>query len=109
MSRPPEEGARGPPGDLCVIISNRNSADRLERSLRSVKDNYRPARIIVVDRDPQDGTPENARRHGAMVIPETVSLGSARIGGAGASGSEWVCFVNDEVVIPPEFRERTQK
>lgn len=109
MSRAAGEDARDPLGDLCVIMPTWNSANRLERSLRSVKDNLRPARIIVVDRDSQDGTPEIARRHGAVVIPDTVSLGSARIKGVGASGSEWVCFVDDDVVIPPEFRERTRR
>ncbi|WP_019178111.1 glycosyltransferase family 2 protein [Methanomassiliicoccus luminyensis] len=109
MSRAADQGARDPLRDLCVIIPTWNSGNRLERSLRSVEDELRPARIIVVDRDSRDGTPEIARRHGATVIPDTVSLGSARIKGVGASGSEWVCFVDDDVVIPPGFRERTQR
>ena len=89
--------------DLTVIVPTWNSATRLERALDTVKRNLRPGKVVIVDRESEDTTRQIAERQGAEVLTDTVSLGSARMKGVRASGSEWVCFVDDDISIPEGF------
>mgnify|MGYP002083157934 FL=1 len=92
-------------GEVSAIIPTWNSAARLERSLEGVERNLRPSRIIVVDRSSEDGTVDIARRHGATVLTDTRSLGSARMKGIEESDTEWVAFVDDDISLPDGFIE----
>jgi len=92
-----------------VIIPTWNSAKWLERVLQAVEEGAHPARIIIVDRDSVDGTQEIARAHGCTIILDTISLGSARTKGIRASNTDWILFVDDDVIIPPDFIERMEE
>ena len=92
-------------GKVSAIIPTWNSAARLERSLEGVERNLRPSRIIVVDRLSEDATVDIARRHGATVLTDTRSLGSARMKGIEESDTEWVAFVDDDISLPEGFME----
>jgi glycosyltransferase involved in cell wall biosynthesis len=89
--------------ELTVIVPTWNSATRLDRALESVKRNLRPGKVVIIDRESEDETRQIAERHNAEVLTDTVSLGSARMKGVRACGSEWVCFVDDDISIPEDF------
>jgi len=91
--------------DVSAVVPTWNSASRLDRSLETVRRNLRPRRIIVVDRDSEDGTTDIARRHGATVLRDNTSLGSARMKGIKESGTEWVAFVDDDISLPDGFAD----
>lgn len=92
-----------------VIIPTWNSAKRLGQALEAVEKGVRPARIIIVDRDSMDGTREMAQAHGCTIISDTISLGSARTKGIRASDTEWILFVDDDVIVPSNFMERMEQ
>ena len=46
-----------------------------------------------------------ARRHGAIVLTDTRSLGSARMKGIAECDTEWVAFVDDDIFLPEGFVE----
>lgn len=95
--------------DLTVIVPTWNSASRLERALDTVNRNLRPGKVFIIDRESEDSTRQIAERQGAEVLTDTVSLGSARMKGVRASGSEWVCFVDDDISIPEGFPMDVEK
>jgi|GEM_PF-5102423 len=64
-----------------VVMPTWNSAPMLARMLEPLLRGLRPDRIIVVDRSSEDGTRELAQEHGATVLIDVTSLGSARMGG----------------------------
>jgi glycosyltransferase involved in cell wall biosynthesis len=99
--------AMGPEGagKVSAIIPTWNSGARLERSLEGIERNLRPSRIIVVDRESEDATVDIARRHGAIVLTDTRSLGSARMKGIAECDTEWVAFVDDDIFLPEGFVE----
>jgi len=92
-----------------VIVPTWNSAKRLENTLEAIKRGVRPARIILVDRDSEDGTREIAQAHGCTIISDTVSLGSARTKGIRASDTEWILFIDDDITIPSNYIESMEK
>ncbi len=92
-------------GGVTAIVPTWNSAARLERSLEGIGRNLRPRRIIVVDRASEDATVDIALRHGATVINDTKSLGSARMKGIKESDTEWVAFIDDDISLPEGFIE----
>ncbi len=100
-------GAKAMKGDVAdevsAVIPTWNSATRLERSLEGIERNLRPRRIIVVDRMSEDDTVDIAQRHGATVLTDTRSLGSARMKGIEESSTEWVAFVDDDILLPDGF------
>ena len=91
-----------------VVMPTWNSAAMLSRTLRPLKEGLRPCNIIVVDRSSQDRTRDIAVEHGATVLVDTVSLGSARMTGVRASGADWIAFVDDDIVLPKGFREAVE-
>lgn len=91
-----------------VIIPTWNSARGLEAALGSIEREVRPSRIIVVDRESTDGTREMALSHGCVLIDDTTSLGSARTKGIRASETEWILFVDDDVILPPGYMARME-
>ena len=101
----PEVGAAGRDEGLSVIIPTWNSGSRLGRSLDTVERNLRPSKVIVVDRDSEDETQDIARQYGAVVLRDATSLGSARMKGVRESETEWIAFVDDDISIPPGFKE----
>ena len=92
-----------------VIIPTWNSAKRLGQTLEAVEKGARPARIIIVDRDSIDGTREIAQAHGCTVLRDTISLGSARTKGIRACDTEWILFVDDDIIIPSNFIESMEE
>jgi glycosyltransferase involved in cell wall biosynthesis len=92
-----------------VVIPTWNSARTLERALESIERGIHPSRIIIVDRDSDDGTLEIALSHGCVVLQDLVSLGSARMKGVRESDKEWIIFIDDDIVVPNDFIERVER
>jgi glycosyltransferase involved in cell wall biosynthesis len=92
-----------------VVIPTWNSARTLGRTLESVEGGIHPSRIIIVDRDSKDGTVELAKSHGCVVLQDMVSLGSARMKGVRESDTEWIVFIDDDVIVPNDFMTRMEQ
>lgn len=92
-----------------VVIPTWNSAKTLDQALESVQNGIHPSRIIIVDRESEDGTIEIARSHGCVVLQDLVSLGSARMKGVRESDTEWIVFIDDDIVVPSDFMARMER
>ncbi|MCI0497212.1 MAG: glycosyltransferase family 2 protein [Thermoplasmata archaeon] len=86
-------------GPVDYIVPTWNSARTLDGCLASIEANGRPARILVVDNRSTDGTREIAKEHRCLIIDDEVSLGSARRKGLDAAMTEWIGFVDSDVVL----------
>lgn len=85
---------------VSIIIPTRNSAEFLEKCLKSIKNQiYKDIEIIVVDRDSTDETKEIAKRHGSKVFnygPER----SAQVNyGVKKASGEYVYKVDSDFVL----------
>ncbi len=81
----------------------------LEASLPHVIAQLRPDKIIVVDRGSTDRTCEIAAKHNCIVLTDITSLGSARMKGVRESQAEWIAFIDDDIILPPGFREAMEE
>jgi len=93
-------------GPVDYIVPTWNSARTLDLCLSSIEEHGRPLRIIVVDNHSDDGTREIAREHGCEIIDDDVSLGSARTKGLKAARTEWIGFVDSDVVLCKDWFDR---
>jgi glycosyltransferase involved in cell wall biosynthesis len=91
------DGDRLPPVD--ILVATYNSARDLDACLGAARDLLPIGRLIVVDRNSTDGTPEIARRHGAEVHFEDVGLGYARTLALDLASSELVLFLDGDVIV----------
>ncbi|NYT12079.1 MAG: glycosyltransferase family 2 protein [Methanomassiliicoccales archaeon] len=89
-----------------VIIPTWNSSDILDMVLEGVREHIHPNRIILVDRNSTDKTLDIAKEFDCDVLTDTVSLGSARMLGISSSSAEFVAFIDDDIVIHEDFREK---
>jgi glycosyltransferase involved in cell wall biosynthesis len=86
-----------PPVD--VLVATYNSARDLAACLGAMRALVPVARLIVVDRNSTDGTPEIARHFGAEVHSEEVGLGYARTLALSLATTELVLFVDGDVIL----------
>lgn len=92
---------------LTIIIPARDEAHRLPRLLASLQSQTIPHKIIVMDDGSSDQTAQIAKRYGAQVY-ETIedTMGNwygkahACYQGAQHSDSEWLIFLDADVVLP---------
>lgn len=96
-----------------VIIPTLNCADDLRVCLRSLKKQTIPINIIVVDGNSIDKTVKVAKRYGATVLfepknlPKPVNnrLGLAKNIGLDHSTTEFVGFLDSDVIVPETWAE----
>ncbi|TML25690.1 MAG: glycosyltransferase family 2 protein [Actinobacteria bacterium] len=114
--RPPPTGApRRTRADrrvtAAVVIPNRNGADWLPGCLEGIAaQTVAPAEVVVVDNASSDRSPEAAARHpGVRVIALPTNLGFAAAAnrGVAAVDADAVALVNTDVVVAPDWLERT--
>lgn len=93
------------PPDLTVIIPARNEAHQIAEAIRS----FPNVPVTVVDDGSTDGTAEESRRAGAMVIPAP-ALGRGALGkpnacaaGAAAAKTEWILFIDADTSFDQRF------
>jgi glycosyltransferase involved in cell wall biosynthesis len=82
-----------------VLVCTFNSADHLDECLAAAREHLPIHRLVVVDRNSTDGTPEIARRWGAEVYSEEVGLGYSRVRALELSTTPLVLFLDSDVVV----------
>lgn len=91
-------------GDLniSVVVCTRNSARTIEACLRSIA-TCRPAELIIVDGDSSDETLNISRKYTDNIHSDgRRGLAYARQLGADKATMPLVCYVDSDVVLPPE-------
>lgn len=91
-----------------IIIPTWNSMPELGTCLSSIAKNIPRSvvdKIIVVDRDSDDGTQETVEKHGCTIIEDEISLGSARMEGIAEASSDIILFIDSDIRIPPGWYE----
>jgi glycosyltransferase involved in cell wall biosynthesis len=90
------------PVPVSVVICARNRGNLIGRCIDSVLQ-AQPAEIIVVDGNSTDDTADVARAKGIKVISDNgAGLGAARQMGGRHATTEWVIFVDSDVVVDPD-------
>jgi glycosyltransferase involved in cell wall biosynthesis len=72
-------------GELGIVVTARNEADRLGETLAALRDAFPGARVVVADDASDDGTAEVARAAGVEVVSAERRLGK---GGVATMGAE---------------------
>ncbi len=88
-----------------VVIPTWNSERMLEKCLEAIRRYLSPERIIIVDRASKDRTQEIARAYDCTVLIDVRSLGSARMKGIEEARSDWIAFIDDDIVIDETFKD----
>lgn len=110
---PQPRGATSPPPPLTfsVVIPCLNDAELLDRCLRSLSAQLRPAdEILVVDNGSEDTSADIARAHGATVIEEprrgiTWAVGT----GFDAAAGDVMIRIDADVHVAPDFLQRWEQ
>jgi glycosyltransferase involved in cell wall biosynthesis len=99
-----DDGTRGDHHSPCtVIMPTWNSARTLARSIERIREHLPGAEVITVDKSSTDGTLEIATRYGCRILEDNRSLGSARMVGIRAATTEWIAFIDDDIMINEDF------
>ena len=91
------------------IIPTWNSEKTIENCLKAIVDIGNPEEIIIVDNKSKDQTVEIAGKYGCKILYDTKSLGSARKMGLKEATTEWIGFVDSDVVISEEWYSKMIK
>ncbi|TRO54472.1 glycosyltransferase [Candidatus Bathyarchaeota archaeon] len=98
--------------DVSVIIPAHNAEETLERAVKSVQEQTYPVReIIIVDDKSSDNTPEIARRMSESdgkiqyIRVENGNVADTRNAGIEQSKSEYICCLDKDDEIAPQFIE----
>lgn len=95
--------------DVELILITWNSSLYLDRCLEGIRTQTVRPRLIVVDNDSRDGTLETLRDAGAdVLIRNHENEGYARAANQGfaAGGAPYVCVLNPDVHLAPDYLER---
>lgn len=90
--------------DVTIVIPTWNSMPELKETLESIQYAF-PGNpeIIVVDRDSTDDTQICAKKYGCIVLRDVKSLGSARLKGVRYAKTDWICFIDSDIVLPENW------
>jgi len=92
---------------LSVIIPTFNEEKFLPFLLKSLKkQTFKDFEIIVADNNSVDATRSIAITAGAKVVKGGMP-GRGRNRGAKAASGDWLLFLDADVILPPEFLEKT--
>jgi GT2 family glycosyltransferase len=95
---------------VSIVIPTWNKAGLLAQALQSLRTQTHPIdRVIVVDNGSADDSASVAARAGAHVISLATNSGFAAAVNRGireAAGSEFICVLNNDVTVAPDWLER---
>jgi glycosyltransferase involved in cell wall biosynthesis len=93
--------------DLTVFVCTYNSSSTLDACLSGIWRAAPEAKVVLIDHMSTDGTIEIAKRFGATVVSEDVSLGYARQMAFEITGTKFLAFVDSDVeIVEPRSFER---
>ena len=90
---------------IIVAIPTLNSAETLDRCIRSIKDNIPVKKLIVVDVGSTDDTIKIAKNHGASIVHEPGPLGKVTYLQATLSDDEWFVQISSDIEVYPDWWE----
>ena len=88
------------------IVPTWNSEKTIRDCLESIIKFGNPNKIIIVDNNSTDDTANIANNLGCKILLDTKSLGSARLKGLKEAKTEWIGFVDSDVIISKEWHSR---
>jgi len=91
------------------VIPTWNSGKTLEICLEAIVSYGNPNEIIIVDNYSKDNTIKIANDYGCKILYDNKSLGSARKKGLEAASTEWIGFVDSDVVISKDWHSKMVK
>lgn len=94
---------------ICVVVPAHNAAETLDRVLDGLlRAGFQPSEITVVDDGSTDTTQDIARACGVQLHVHKVPQGaaSARNSGVAQTGADLILFVDADVVVHRDVRER---
>jgi GT2 family glycosyltransferase len=97
---------------VAVVVPCRDGRRWLPGLLTSLREQTRaPDRVLVVDDASQDGSADVARAEGAEVLElaRNVGFAAAANRGMAAADADAVALVNTDVVLAPDWLERTER
>ncbi|KRE37164.1 glycosyl transferase family 2 [Janibacter sp. Soil728] len=99
MTGPDQDAERA---TVTVVVPTRNNIRTIEACLRSVvEQTHRGVELVVVDNHSTDGTPQVAERFADRVITAGPERSVQRNTGIEAAGSEWVLWLDSDMILPP--------
>jgi glycosyltransferase involved in cell wall biosynthesis len=87
------------------IIPTYNSASLLEKCLEAIKKYGNPNTIILIDKFSKDKTIEIAQKYGCKIIQTDASLGESRLVGVENAETEWIAFIDSDVIIDEHWEK----
>lgn len=90
--------------DFDIVIITLNEEENISKLLESIRDQeILPKKIIVADADSTDDTVKIAKRFGCKIVPGGNTPAQGRNIGFEFVKSEWVLFLDGDVVLPKGF------
>lgn len=94
---------------LSIIIPTYNEEKYLPKLLESIKlQTVQPAEVIVADNNSRDKTRQIAKKYGCKIVQGGLP-GEGRNNGAKAAISVQLLFLDADVIIQPDFLEKTNR
>jgi len=92
--------------EISVIVCAKNAEKTIEACLKSVQENE-PSEIIIIDGNSSDSTVQITSRHTDKIYSdEGKGLAYARQLGAQKAGSEYIAYVDSDVVLTPKCLQK---
>lgn len=95
---------------VSIVIPTRDRAAQLDRLLNSLSAcTHEPLEIIVVDNGSSDGTGRVVAAHSRVryvQLDQNLWSGGGRAEGARHAHGEWILFIDDDNVVPPDLVDR---
>lgn len=102
--RTPDRGSTS--ARVTVVVPTRNNERTIDACLRSVTAQSVPVTLVVVDNHSTDATAAIAAEHADEVIVGGPERSAQRNLGVAAARTEWVLWLDSDMLLPPEAVER---
>ncbi len=87
------------------VIPTYNSGYCLDKCLAAIKKYGNPHNIFIIDKFSEDETIKIARAYNCKIIQTNATLGKCRIIGAQKAQTEWIAFVDSDIIINKDWQK----